>query len=65
MLYFFYYAEFYVNGDNRIHLADGILTLPLDADLIFLDQNVRTCIQRNNPKVVRSTIVIKSLSRLG
>lgn len=65
MLYFFYYAEFRVSGSDANHCADGIMTLPLNSDLIFIDQQVRSCIQKNNPKVIRSSIVVKSVSRLG
>ncbi len=65
MLYFFYYAEFRVTGADGIHCADGTMTLPLNTDLIFLDQIARDFIQKRNPKVIRSTIVVKCLSRLG
>lgn len=65
MLYFFYYAEFRVDGKDTMCCADGTMTLPLNTDLIFLDQEVRRFIQKRNPKVIRSTIVVKSLSRLG
>lgn len=65
MLYFFYYAEFRVSGHVGICCADGTMTLPLNTDLIFLDQYVRDFIQKRNPKVVRSSIVLKCVSRLG
>lgn len=65
MLYFFYYAEFRVSGSDGMHCADGTMTLPLNTDLIFLDQEVRRFIQKRNPKVIRSSIVIKNISRLG
>ncbi len=65
MLYFFYYAEFRVTGHVGIIGADGTLTLPLNVDLIFIDQYVRDVIQKRNPNVIRNSIVLKCVSKLG
>lgn len=65
MLYFFYYSEFRVSGSTDTHYADGTISLPSDTDLTLINQRVRGCIQDNNPKVIRSSIVVKNISRLG
>lgn len=66
-IHFFYYAEFYVIGNNgkQNACADGGVNLPLDINLNDVTQCVRNHILQNNPKAIESTIVVKNVSRLG
>jgi hypothetical protein len=62
---FFFYAEYYVSGCTDLHKVDGTIPLPANTDLNNITQELRHYIQQRNPKVIRSSIVVKCISRLG